>query len=1540
MNNLKKIVSSLLVFIFLWSHIALAVNEIQNEVNVNEQENTLVETNPETDQIDAQLNISKYVPFSEGELKGIFLQVNLKTKLAQSKFPIKTSNIQIETPILLEKRPDDVKVISYGTKATNGHDANEQLNYTYQPENGLLTLIVQNENHEQEEGFWNKDIYDEYAFSFIYLGEEVYTQAVQNGIHSSMKAKINIDVYASEEVKIEEKLLEGSINVNEKVGDITHFELNTTVSKIDKGIFYDKSQKDNIFYQVQYVSHIGYAAIVPSIEFSQEQVDFLQGRENVATNLTGANYQQIKINVENFNTILGESGAIEVFNQDVVSLGMITKETQQEDGYYVLDCSSFQYEKLMIKTTKPISEGKLEIDILKKIPSEHLAVEEKIRDYSSLTTNIVGEATSSKQVLSKIIELSEPVSKASFAIKNSDGNANFSTAIEYKDVEARTVFHASEYSCALFQNPTLEIMFPPNMKDVVIHDMHLLLKDTLEIGDMKVREENGSEIFTIKLKGEQTEYQIGNALQGTNLVMNLDFRIDLLTPTQTNEIIMTYTNEKTPVYEQTNERGEGTAKAQIQFIAPNGIISSSGMTGYEEDESISTIKQETITKLLPVNAAARDITFWGDIVNNYDHAISEVKILGRLPFSGNKVIDEQKELGSNINTKLLNLITISEMDQSKFDIYYTKQKEPSSDLTDINNEWTKTPSNLAEVKCYLIALKENLKEKQHFRFSFTVQVPEKLEFENSSYTQYKTYYTNQAEEGIFQESNISAILGITTGEGPKISVQLSANVSENAQLKEGKIIKFKAVIKNEGGVEAEEVKFYLNLPKGVELVNLDVGSNHYIVEKGTKFEYPLGNIPAGKEVIKEYEIQLTDDFEREVLDLKKEYIDHGDPSKTIEERIAEANRIFVEDTYQMKVENMVSITESRIENPISSNSFVFYKTKGDIQIVNVGKVSQEVSLKKGDKFKFVTRMNNLNADTIQNAKIWTTLPEGIQITDAYLQKNGEKISDKVNYHENKIEANILEMETSITYTLVYEIEVMDYIGEMSVIMYGNGNGISNVQESNELKYMVDEVKLKIQQTSTTAQYVKEGENISYRFTIQNTGNFALQNISFIDKLPDGVSFIEAKHGYQNGTKNKVTVSKSKKFQISAYSLKAGETYEIEITVKADLLSDEKTREITNQGILTVQGNDSVTSNSLTHYIEYDPTQHGKGEIGRYSISGCLWNDENKNGRREDTETKISDVEVMLFDRKTNHVVTDVDSHQKKAVKTDNNGNYQFGNLVKGDYFVVFCYDAARYHITDYQKSGVEQFLNSDAISVKVVLDGKIENVGMTDQLSIKNSSIRNIDLGLYDAEKFDLKLDKYIHQITLTTPTIGTKTYRYDNNIAKIEILGQNLGKSNVVIEYKIVVTNEGAVPGYVKKIVDYLPETLQFNSQMNRKWYQGKGNDLYCTELENIEIQPGESKEVSLIVTKKITEGSLGVIRNEAEIYETYNVQGLQDIDSTAGNKVKEEDDMSFAEIVISLVTGKIIIGIILTILILSAILISCYQIKKKVLTKEIKKG
>jgi hypothetical protein len=234
------------------------------------------------------------------------------------------------------------------------------------------------------------------------------------------------------------------------------------------------------------------------------------------------------------------------------------------------------------------------------------------------------------------------------------------------------------------------------------------------------------------------------------------------------------------------------------------------------------------------------------------------------------------------------------------------------------------------------------------------------------------------------------------------------------------------------------------------------------------------------------------------------------------------------------------------------------------------------------------------------------------------------------------------------------------------------------------------------------------------------------------------------------------------------------------------------------------------------------------------------------------------------------------------------------------------------------------------------LDGENKKVASTDTLTINNDNITNIDIGLIEAKVFDLSLTKTINKVTITNST-GSKSTEYDNaNIAKVEVKAKNLEGTLVAIEYKVKVTNNGEVAGYVKQIVDYKPLDLNFNSSLNPEWYQS-GDYVYSASLANTKIEAGETKELTLVLTKKMTESNTGLTNNTAEIAEDYNSYGIKDVDSTPGNRQANEDDMGSSNVIISVSTGAAVSYISLTLSIIILIAVGTYIISRKILKDSI---
>ena len=81
------------------------------------------------------------------------------------------------------------------------------------------------------------------------------------------------------------------------------------------------------------------------------------------------------------------------------------------------------------------------------------------------------------------------------------------------------------------------------------------------------------------------------------------------------------------------------------------------------------------------------------------------------------------------------------------------------------------------------------------------------------------------------------------------------------------------------------------------------------------------------------------------------------------------------------------------------------------------------------------------------------------------------------------------------------------------------------------------------------------------------------------------------------------------------------------------------------------------------------------------------------------------------------------------------------------------------------------------------------------------------------------------------------------------------------------------------------------------------------------------------------MTGENTGTVVNTAEIAEDYNILGLQDKNSTPGNKSEKENDLGSANVVITVRTGQIIIYTTLIISVLGILFVGIYSIKKYVI-------
>ena len=424
----------------------------------------------------------------------------------------------------------------------------------------------------------------------------------------------------------------------------------------------------------------------------------------------------------------------------------------------------------------------------------------------------------------------------------------------------------------------------------------------------------------------------------------------------------------------------------------------------------------------------------------------------------------------------------------------------------------------------------------------------------------------------------------------------------------------------------------------------------------------------------------------------------------------------------------------------------------------------------------------------------------------------------------------------------------------------------------------------------------------------------------VDELPEELEFIKANYTSALGNSIEIESVENNTLKINI-ELEKNESVDINVRAKVKATIKENTI-IANQVILTGNIIGEIKSNIIFHAIEKQSDTEES-----YSINGIAWLDENKNGQRENVEPVLKDIKVHLLETETGTVL--------KTVMTNEKGEYEFTELKPKEYQILFEYDSKKYGVTEYKQNNVSELLNSDAIEVDYVENG-IEKIGAaTEILKVENESLLYIDLGLIIRDVMDLKLDKTISKVTVEMN--GEKNvYDFDNEkIVKVEIPAKYLEEANVYIEYKIRVENEGDIPVYGISVVDYIAEEMNFNEALNPGWYKAEDGNLYSETIKDEIIEAGASKEITLILNKIMNENNLGNVNNTAEIAKSYNDYGVIDIDSTEGNQKQGEDDISSADCIISIATGKVILYIAFTVIMITVFIMGVYLIKVKVYDK-----
>lgn len=1259
----------------------------------------------------------------------------------------------------------------------------------------------------------------------------------------------------------------------EEVGSIINLD-NVGTTELSKGYLYsnlNRTDKLSTSFNSTYRINVGIPDITDTIKVTEQNSEIVNERNEKVLDATILE-SKVRVDELGLRRVLGEEGSIVVKDSTDTVLGTLNKTNLE------LNVST---DKLVFETSNVQKQGEITINVEKLLKNNDTLAFEDIKNFKQLNNYVNVEAikdniTIQNNVVVANIALTEPTSKATI----NSSRDSLSTVVVNENVELSVELDSKDINSALYKDPQIKITLPEEVNAINIKNVNLVYNNGLQVADFNAQ----GNVINVSLNGTQTEYGIN----GSRITIKADISLNNTALSRDAKIYVEVLNNMF----NTTANNECDAK----IVAPSDFVTINKMT--IGDKSVTALENDEQLINIGAKGNAKTASVVGKVINNIPEGINGLTIVGKIPN------------GEGVTTTLSGPISVPDMA-----VYYSDNINEAINGTG----WTQEYSNTA--KAFKIVGEGLIGVSYELQFKYNVIIPAGLDYDKSAVENYTVYYNNNGTEGNTLSVKEAKAVGFTTGTKPNLEVKTEVKdtytgktILNNGEVSEGEYITYKASIKNTGSSEQTNVKYVLTVPSA--LVTLD--TDEELQAKGftkTSAKQKIYNAA-------QYEASYPS------IGMEVPTVDAKVYTKTFE-RIAAGETINVE----FKFDDMVRVSENeeynyqQIETEVNSNeveqkaynNYVLKVVQGTIEVFGKIKENTEDS----NDVELYIEVINAGFDGKGNVETTITLPENVVIDE------NESFTDKDTYNirqeNNIIKMDKMELGSYQRKSIRIPLNVKDLKNtDSKVVIESKYNGTTKKVELVVVGNRSDGLVTAKQTMNINKDKILDTEIIELYTEIKNESSEDKQ-ITF-NNIPSYRLYVIENQVILDNEVIKTTNTDSINFGIK---IPAGKS--VIVKTKAYIESVEEGEEVVIKNKPSIKiNNKDVTVNEISFTVVGTGDNGNLVENLKGSISGIVWFDRNNNGRKDDNEETFSNIKLVLFDVKKQDLVKNGDN--VVTVTTGSDGRYSFDDLENGTYVVIAEYDVANYGIGSYKEPGVIDTENSNFVTS--MLDGK--EVAATDNLEIANSNIYNVNLGLVTKNLFDLKLDKLVSKVTVVKSNAkDNRVYEFNSNVAKIELPSKDIDSNNVIVEYKIKISNIGRIAGYAKSIVDYLPEGMSFNTELNSGWYLKDGN-AYNTSLANTIINPGETKEITLVLTKKINGQNMGLFRNTAEIAATYNEQGIEDVNSVAGNKKDGENDISSADTFILISTGKEILSIAgITLGVLAIVAFGVVMVKKHVINK-----
>ena len=1522
-------------------------------------------------EIELNAENTKFVKTQTQNYTGLAVQTKVSVNSKQSEetyLPTTSVELKIKLPEVNSHFPERANVVLAKTMQTTGEKENVKINQNYDKTSGLLTVSYANENEYTK---FVQDSKDELEIIYIYSAE-VVTENMEEvnltyNISASVQYKTESGVLTSETAK--------TIQTTEKEnkGNILSYNTTDIQNKIYKGFMYsnvENGTKYNTDFKTISTLNVLNSNAVDEITMETNDAEFLLKSNQKISSNGNVVYSATGINKNEFDRILGGNGKIEIYqNEEVIATVTYAdgSYSQIEDGKESIVIEYKQnLNAIKIKTTQPIAEGNM-----------HFENQATILNNTNYGTNVENmeklEITNSVNQIfaNQTIMLNEARTKISVETNE----PNFTT-LQKTNSNVIVKLDDTNPSAKLFNAPTIKITLPEGIAYGNVSHSEILNGNGLEIKSVKTQ---GNNVIYIELEGKQTEYDLENISGGTSIVLNLEeLQYKNTLASRKDKIVATCV--------QGAEQIE--ASCDVNIVSKEGVLIFSTLNNFDGNNTQETT-MENKTVEIKNNADAYEATRNIVFVNNNDEDLTNVTIIEKI---GTNSENENSTFVANL-TKPVEVenakVYYSENENSDVnDNTWTTDftKNAKAYKVELNNNTLLAKQTIIIKEYIQIPGQIDCNEKSFLKLGMSYNT-------NNNYEQKEMVLGLKTQESEIGKNKIKSFATLTNENQETIPLELtitpqitqnyvhanqfvnyiikvenkSENTLKNVIVKD--IIPSNAIYvykkELEGDKEDEKTK---EINYTIEQLN-----PHEIKE--IKISLKMANVNTQQEILNMVNLTYNNKTinAESKLTLKPGQIETT--LKTVWEELynSEDGNYNIGDYISYYV-NIKNTTQNKLKNVK-----VCFQIPTDLDYINGGlavwngvyEVNDNGNLN-NNTFEYIIK--ELEPNEEKNVIITVTPKNNNTNNIAKINSIANVIVNNENYETNNKIVNINKAFFVVNLTSNVQNEETKKVGDTVTYNYtvkniGNARGkikianiVPNEIEVNKIEYgtsnMSSDSNLKNEINKSI--YLESNE----QYTLKITGTIKTKDVKS-EEIVKIINKVELYVGLLKIESNEVS------FNVKYEPTKAetpgeptmpsepttpskpDEPKDIEVPTIPDSTDQptqpdnpEQPTEPTNPEQPTTPENPEQPTQPdtpeqpteptnpeqpTTPENPEQPTQPDKPSVSeKYSISGIAWVDSNKNGKKDDGEALQHSVVVTLIDKTTGNFALDSNGN-KITTTTNNNGVYEFTNIPKGNYIVLFEFDTNTFTVTTYKKEGIDESINSDVILTQVRINGNLKTAAVTDEIALTENKT-NINIGLMENAKFDLSLNKYISKISIINKE-GTQTeeYKPTDEVAKIDIKAKYMNGTHVIVTYKFAVTNNGDVAGFVDSLQDDLPSGLEFSSDLNKDWYKGTDGKLYTSALSKVAINPNETKEIELVLTKTMTEDNAGIFTNNASLTKISNLANVQE------NTKAIENNNSSAILAISIKTGSAWLYLGITLSCITIFAIGAYIIKKKVLNENI---